>query len=160
MDISEFTQVGAKIVELGIKLKELRSHRSDVDVEISDKEKELQPLIVAHTQFLAEFAGQAFAPIAPTPVSRAPNAPPGYVTEVSPAGVPIVKGYQGSPNQTNMVRAEQQVRAYLEKNQDDPREVFPMKISEDLKIDYAVVRTLMAKIIPTLNPPGGPTDDE
>ncbi len=77
MDIAEFTAVGAKIVEVGSKLSKLRSQRDGVATQITELETELMPLLVKHSQMIAEIAGKPPTPPAP------PAPPPGATPELN-----------------------------------------------------------------------------
>jgi hypothetical protein len=70
MDLAELVTVGAKIAEIGERLKILRGQRDELNVEISALEKELMPLVVQHSKIIAEVLGT------PLPVPSANGAPP------------------------------------------------------------------------------------
>jgi len=130
MDMAEFADVGAKLVEVGQRLKQLKSERADLDKGIAEADAELQPLLVRHQQLIAELVGVPATPVAPapTPSTLTPaqrNAPP-----LSP---PI-------PTESDLEASKDRIREFLA---DAESGTSAHDVAAALRLDPVLVRTVM-----------------
>jgi hypothetical protein len=118
MDAAEFAQVGAELVELGYRLNELKTERTRVEAEIAELEAKIRPLVVQHSQFVAQLIG------APAP----------SVALVSPT----------TPEQRpDMTLIERRVRHFLQSAEPG---LSVHEIAAELKLDPVLVRQVMVEL--------------
>jgi hypothetical protein len=75
VDLADLAAIGSRIVELGMKLKELKVERDKIDADIAVVEKELMPLVAQHGKIIASVTGAVMTPPKPAAPPRDPNAP-------------------------------------------------------------------------------------
>lgn len=122
MDEPEITAVGMKIVELGSKLKKLKADRDELTMQITAIEAEIAPLLVRHTQLIAEITGM----LIPKPV--APEAPS---VEASPTPGRVDGGLK------------KRVLKFLQGAEPG---VGAVEVADALKLDAALVRQVMMEM--------------
>jgi hypothetical protein len=128
MGIEDLAVIGAKIVEVGAKLKELREQRDTINVDISALEKELTPLVVQHSKIIAEIVGTA------APVVAAPTAATGPAGSAQPP--------QG-PGPDALASAKKRIVEYLK---DAEPGVSATDVAQALRLDPFLVRQAMADL--------------
>lgn len=152
MDQQEFAKVGAELVELGTKLKELKAQRAVLDKEIAELESKVRTLMAKHTQMLAEIVG------VPTSVSE--DAPMGMMMAAEavgskpeqamvPTGSVVSTGI--TPRQEK-ARIKARVLAFLENAEPGTS---ALQIADALRIDAAAVREVMAELAVRGHQPSG-----
>jgi len=130
MDVAEFASIGAKIVEVGEKLKELRGQRDDVNAQISTLEKELTPLLTRHAQLIAEVIGVPATAVLPVPTPG--NGPP-----------PGPNAPSGSPNAEALRLVKKRVLEFLD---DAEPGLSAAEVATALRLDPTQVRQVMADL--------------
>lgn len=130
MDVAELASVGAQIVEIGGKLKELREQRDAVNAHISELEKELMPLVTLHAKIIAHVIG------APIP---SPAPPPALV----PAKGGGSSGSSGGPTPQVLTAVKKKVVDFL---QDAEPGMSAAEVAQALRLDPSIVRQAMADL--------------
>ncbi len=74
-DLADLATIGSRIVELGMKLKELKAERGKIDADIAEVEKELMPLVAQHGKIIASVTGTVLPAPKPAAPPKDPNAP-------------------------------------------------------------------------------------
>lgn len=129
-DFSEFAQVGSDIMQLGLKLKDLREQRDEINASITSVEKELAPLMQKHAQMLASVTGQILS--APRPTT-----PSAFSPATSAATVPPVI----SERQAELLLQKKKIVNFL-KTSASPG-MSPLDIAERLQVPPELVREAM-----------------
>ncbi len=132
MDLSELATVGAKIAEVGEKLREFRGQRDEINTQIAALEKELMPLVTRHAAIIAEVVG------APVPVP-APPPPPNGGTYGPHSGPPA----QPPTGPDAMAKAKKRVLAFLE---DAEPGMSAADVARELNMDPLLVRQIMGQM--------------
>lgn len=128
MDLAEFSQVGADLIDLGGKLKAKKAQREELNAEISDLEEKIRPLIVRHSQLLAEVIGS------PPPIVIAPTNGAGNNNPPPPPPDP----------QTNHDALRKRVLQYLQHCEPG---VSAGDVAEHLHLDPSLVRDVMRELM-------------
>ncbi len=123
MDVAELAVVGAKIVEVGTKLKTLRKKRDDVVQEISELEQEILPLVAQHAKIIAEVVGMPSAPVAPQ--------------------LPVHSAYPTHPTTDVPSDIKERVIRFLEQSEEP---LSALNVAEALKLSPVAVRQVMADL--------------
>jgi len=131
MDVVELTEVGTKIAEVGGKLKERREQRKVIDEEIALLEVELRPLLLRHSQILADVIGAPIAPPAPPPVYLPPSN--GGGPPLPPAG----------PNPKQAIELKKRIIKFLE---DAEPGTSAADVATALNLDPLTVRAVMGEM--------------
>lgn len=124
----DIVTLGTKIAEVAGKLKALREKRDEVNKAIEGYEKELQPLLAAHSKLIAEMVG-------------APPPPPPAPPTVRNADDHAMHGSGPGFSPDVMEGVKKRILAFLE---DAEPGTSPMDIAAALKLPPTVVRQVMA----------------
>jgi hypothetical protein len=137
MSVAELVTIGAKIAEIGETLKSKRTERDKINAEISALEKELMPLVVAHSKIIAEVLGQPLQPPAPPPP------PQNFTSNYTPfpqnhgnGAPPMIP-----PPAINAKDAKQRIVNYLDTAEPGTSAA---DVASALRMDPTVVRQIMA----------------
>jgi hypothetical protein len=131
MDIANLAIIGAKIAEVGEKLKVLRGQRDEINEQIGSLEKELMPLVVEHSKIIAEIVGTPPAP---------PPAPPGAFAGGGGPPPPIP---QPGASPEVLQKAKARILKYLD---DAEPGVSAADVANALKMDPFLVRRIMGEM--------------
>lgn len=126
IDLADLATIGAQIIELGLKLKELKAERGDLDAAIMAIETELMPLVVKHTKIIASITGVVLAPRQAAPAAPA-TPPPGQ----SPGG----------PQSIPKARIKDFIRTRAQEG------MSAMDIADVLKVEPSLVRECITEIM-------------
>lgn len=126
VNIADFAAVGARLLELGEKLKTLRGQRNDIQEQITAIETELVPLVVKHSKFLADLVGTALPAALAAPQQNNPGQP-----LLSP------------PSATANEGIKKRVIQYLQRSEQG---VGAIEVADALKIDVMLVRQAMMEM--------------
>jgi septal ring factor EnvC (AmiA/AmiB activator) len=121
MEPGEIAEVGQKLIELGMELKEKRAARDELDTEIKKLEAEVMPLMQKQQQFMTELLG------VPAPAG-------------SPGGPAVRPGAAEEAPDPNLKK-----RIKLALGRMEPG-VGPIEVAEALKLDAAMVRSVMMEM--------------
>jgi len=135
MDIARLTELTPLLLEKGTLLNEKKAARDELNAEIAELEKELNPLVVEHSKLVASLLGTsaAVAPVVAQPMGLGQPYP---ARDGTAGGGPL--DYRSDKEQ-----AKRKILAFLENAEPG---ISAYDISQQLNIDGVIVRQIMAEL--------------
>lgn len=139
MDAAEFVELGNQIMQHGAELKTRRAERDKLNAEIEALEAKLQPLLVRHSQLVAEMVGAA----RPPPPRAAPAATTVVATPATPSPGVVLSTDEVAASAVERKKLAARIMKLIENSDAN---LSSLEISERLQVDGVLVREVMREL--------------